>query len=370
MTIQAGVLPELQLNVEIPWPMKREGKQVYAKLLNFGAFPGPYGLKGKLHEIPDIEWKQISWDHSYISKSSDGQKVSLGIISSPYLLGGGPMPWRILVDNTSIQINMLSNTDYREWDTIVLCLLYTKTSDGAEGGSLIAPGPDGMVLTSRDNGLVWEEAVPSEPFERYDLCEFYYFRQPRLRPGFQPANGMLLENAAELYPRAWEYLQSEEGQALCVSEEEWQAMTRATWATLADGTQVGWEGVGGAPFYALHMDTGALRLPDLRGMYPEVAGFDGLEVGGVHGDAERPKSGRITSFSGNANSTGGGAFRSAAGMVYLSALDRRRYGASTDTDLVSSSHAHIDVSLVAPTANKNQPRAWGALGCVYLGAPR
>ena len=31
---------------------------------------------------------------------------------------------------------------------------------------------------------------------RYELCEFYYFRHPTLKPGFMPAHGGLLENAA------------------------------------------------------------------------------------------------------------------------------------------------------------------------------
>lgn len=33
-------------------------------------------------------------------------------------------------------------------------------------------------------------------------------------------------------------------------------------------------------------------------------------------------------------------------------------------------HIAFDASRVVPTANKNQPRAWGALACVYLGAPK
>ena len=156
MSIQAGVLPELQIGVETPWPMKREGKQVYAKLIDFGVFPAPYGLKGKTHGIYDIEWGQISWDHSYVASSTDSRRRSLALVSTP-ATSGGTMPWRFQVDSTNVQVNMLTNTDYREWDTIVLCLLYTKSSEGAASGSLIAPGPDGQVLTSREGELMWEE---------------------------------------------------------------------------------------------------------------------------------------------------------------------------------------------------------------------
>ncbi len=192
----------------------------------------------------------------------------------------------------------------------------------------------------------------------YKLCEFYFFRNPALRPGFQPAQGDLLENAAALHPEAWAYLQTEEGQALCVTEEEWQAMTHATWATLADGTKVGWDGIGGAPFFALHTDTGALRLPDIRGMYAEAAGFDDLNVGGVHGDAIRNITGKTHA------SLAYGFFASGAFTQRLAAQAIAGGGAGNQYYW-----SDLDASCVVPTAAKNQPRAWGALPCVYLGNP-
>lgn len=30
----------------------------------------------------------------------------------------------------------------------------------------------------------------------------------------------------------------------------------------------------------------------------------------------------------------------------------------------------FDAAYTVPVANKNQPRAWGALACCYLGAPK
>ena len=62
-----------------------------------------------------------------------------------------------------------------------------------------------------------KKAMP-EKQEIYELCEFYHFRQPVLRPGFQPAQGGLLANAAEQYPDAWAYLKTAEGQRLCKTE--------------------------------------------------------------------------------------------------------------------------------------------------------
>ena len=206
----------------------------------------------------------------------------------------------------------------------------------------------------------------NQAYDKYELCEFYYFRLPVLRRGFQPAQGGLLENANLLYPEAWAYLQTPEGQMLCKTEEEWQAMTRATWATLADGTTVGWNGIGGAPFYAPNLETGALRLPDLRGMYAEASGFDELGVGGVHGDATRAITGQIQSGVG---STIGG-FRSRATGAFTLNSQRTYIYAQGNTSVDVYGAANFDSSNIVPVANKNTPRAWGALACVYLGMPR
>lgn len=243
-------------------------------------------------------------------------------------------------------------------------------SDGEEYVALKPSGPDvpasaggfvGPVDPVGDTTETWTKA--KNFYRGYELCEFYFFRHPTLKPGFQPAQGGLLENAATLYPEAWAYLQTPEGQQLCKTEAEWQAMTQAIWHTNADGSTVGWNGIGGAPFYALHTDTGALRLPDLRGMYAEAAGFDSLGVGGTHGDAVR-------------NITGGhylgGAIAStpdssAGAFVVASLVLNQAYyaaGASWGGAFVS-----FNSSLVVPTAAKNAPRAWGALPCVYLGQP-
>ena len=214
---------------------------------------------------------------------------------------------------------------------------------------------------------VTEAATPSAVKAAYDkaaaggflLCEFYFFRHPTLRPGFQPAQGGLLQNAATLYPEAWAYLQTTEGQKLCTTEAAWQAMTKATWATLADGSKVGWNGIGGAPYYAPNTATGVLRLPDLRGMYAEAAGFDALGVGGVHGDMIRNIIGALAIIDESGESIATGAF----------ARDKYTYGApSSDTN--SGYRASFVASRVAPTGNANKPRAYGALACVYLGAPR
>ena len=214
--------------------------------------------------------------------------------------------------------------------------------------------PDGVTITIKPDGTI-------SAASKYDLCEFYYFRHPTLKPGFQPAQGGLLANAATLYPEAWAYLQTSEGQKLCTTEAEWRAMTTAIWHTNADGTTVGWNGIGGAPFYVQDLSAGTLRMPDLRGMYVEAAGFDSLGVGGVHGDAIRNIVGSVSQVHAGAAGTS------------MSGAIRANYG-NADSGSVNQGEGRFgfvfDPSRVVPTANKMQPRAWGALACVYLGAPR
>ena len=216
------------------------------------------------------------------------------------------------------------------------------------------------VLTALINAAI----PPAPKLEKYDLCEFYYFRHPSLKPGFQPAQGGLLANAATLYPEAWAYLQTVEGQKLCKSEAEWQAMTTATWATLADGSKVGWNGIGGAPYYAPNTATGALRLPDLRGMYAEAAGFDALGVGGAQGDQGRKVYGAI-------DATGHSFAWSDRNITGAFAL-RERPGASGGNVFNAHSSNYFvdfDSARIQPVGSANAPRRWGALACCYLGTP-
>ncbi len=237
------------------------------------------------------------------------------------------------------------NTDYPEH---AICL----GLDGIGYQAVQASGPNNGGAQPTSNSTYWNGVIGVSSSSAYALCEFYYFRHPALKPGFMPAQGGLIENAADRYPESWEYLLSSEGQILCKSEAEWQAMTRAIWHTNADGTQVGWNGIGGAPFYAPNIETGALRLPDLRGMYAEAVGFDALGVGGVHGDGIR----NITGYIGTTViSYPNGAFY------------RPGEGQGTGTSGAYGYDVSMDASRVVPTAAKNQPRAWGALACVYLG---
>lgn len=209
--------------------------------------------------------------------------------------------------------------------------------------------PDGVTITIKPDGTI-------SAASKYDLCEFYYFRHPTLKPGFQPAQGGLLANAATLYPKAWAYLQTSEGQKLCITEAEWQAMTTAIWHTNADGTTVGWNGIGGAPFYVQDLSAGTLRMPDLRGMYAEATGFDSLGVGDVQGDQGREATGNMYASNINTTSTTG-VFEVNTGLLRRADGTSNLYGTK------------IRLSRVMPVGSAFAPRRWGALACAYLGTP-
>lgn len=197
---------------------------------------------------------------------------------------------------------------------------------------------------------------------RFIVGEFYYFRHPTLKPGFAPLQGGLIsgvyqgKNITE-YP-IWDYLQTAEGQFLCKTEAEWQAMTTATWATLADGSTVGWDGIGGAPFYVQDLGAGTLRMPDVRGMYPEAAGFNSLGAGDAQGDVSR----QITGGFKVAGTSGG--IDGSAGVFYTQ-------GSANYVETVAGvgGKALFDTSRVVPVGPANAPRRWGALACCYLGKP-
>lgn len=222
--------------------------------------------------------------------------------------------------------------------------------------------PDGTTITIRPDGTI-SVAIGAV----YELGEIYYFRNPTLRPGFQPCQGGLLQQAATLYPRIWAYLQTTEGQQLCTTEAQWQAMTQATWG---DGSfKASWNGIGGAPYFVQDLNAGTLRMPDIRGMFACAAG-DGTyapSTGGSMGDGGRTITGQISVRVTDINSVlmfdGSGAFSS--GSSPTNALDGlARNGAST-----TLTKFRMNTGNVVPTGAVNIPRSWGSLACAYLGHP-
>lgn len=225
------------------------------------------------------------------------------------------------------------------------------------------PGTSGGVREPGDNQGYWERLIPdlSPSYDisntlDYFLC-WYPFKgiHPVAKPGMVPLNGYLASNAATLYPKAFAYLQTPEGQQICTTESAWQAAHVAKWAQLADGTQITWDNVGGVCKYVIDTAAGTIRMPDLRGMYDEVAGFDALGVGAVHGDVARRKIGTVGKILGSYPN----------GLYYSTITGGAGVSGNNDSTYISYS----DNARVEPTGNSNKPRAWGALACCYLGAP-
>ena len=224
--------------------------------------------------------------------------------------------------------------------------------------------PDGVTIKIDATGKI--SVVQSD---KYDLGEFYCFRHPTLKPGFAPLQGGLIsgvyqgKNITE-WP-IWEYLQTADGQLLLKTEAEWHAMTTAIWHTNADGTTVGWDGIGGAPYYVQDLGAGTLRMPDVRGMYAEAAGFDSLGVGGVQGDQGRELVGGMVCPSHTSNVVG--AYTGAATVLTAPSLGTLSGGVANNShDMLA---ARFVASRVAPVGSVFAPRRWGALACAYLGVP-
>ena len=209
---------------------------------------------------------------------------------------------------------------------------------------------DGVTIRRRADGTLYADP--------YLLGEFYTFRHPSLRRGFAPANGGLFTNAAIIYPEIWAYLQTSEGQQLCKSEVQWQDLSKKAYYTLPNG-KVGFGGIGGVPWYVQDLAAGTLRMPDLRGLYAEIAGFDSLEPGGVHIDCIR----NITSYVNFETRVAGadGAIRPAGYGSYWEG-GTQLGGAYTDG-------FELNAGLQVPVGVAIKPRGYGALGCCYLGQP-
>lgn len=247
----------------------------------------------------------------------------------------------------------------------------------AGASTAIANGTAGSVILAANNAPATTQNMAATPayvkayidansVSPFFLGEFYYFRHPDVRAGFQPATGGVISNAATQYPEIWAYLQTTAGQKLCKTEAEWQALTNTIWHTNADGTTVGWNGIGGAPWYVQDLSSGTLRIPDLRGMHIEAAGFDSLTPGGADGDTIRNMKSKNTFRVVLVRANGQVISPPFTGSTVIS---NTYYPTQTTSghDLVNFG---FDASTATPVGNKITPRACGALACVYLGLPQ
>lgn len=216
----------------------------------------------------------------------------------------------------------------------------------------------GQVYTLIFSGNAWQIIGGMAP---YPIGQYTWFEDELVRPGFKPCNANVVSEFAATYPQMAAYLSTTHGaKRLFASLAEYEAAHNAAWATLADGSQVRWNNIGGAAKFWWNKAADTLLMPDLTGMLREMAGYDSLGVGGTHIDM-------IRNIWGQTGATEYIAI-DATGVFYnANRYDSRDiYGPSDDRNYA---RVGFDASRVVPTGAANKPRAWGALACCYLGIP-
>ncbi len=214
------------------------------------------------------------------------------------------------------------------------------------------------------NGISYEEGVKDPTIHTSYWKNFE--DNPLLYPGafvslyeqepperFVVRNGSLIYHASTTAPLLYEALQNEENAWKLKTEAQWQAMREAD----------PWNGVGGVPYFVLNIAANTIRLPDTRGMYEEGAGFDGLTVGGVHGDMIRNITGSVKReiYPTDGTIELSGAFAS------LGQGSPQRVSSSVISTGSGVDEWGLNSSIQVPTGKANKPRAYGVLHCVYLG---
>lgn len=185
---------------------------------------------------------------------------------------------------------------------------------------------------------------------------FYDFFEQSPPTGWMVRNGALLANADTRFPELWEELQKPANAWKLRTEEQWQNQSAAT----------PWNGVGGSPHFVLNATLRTIRLPDTRGMYKEDAGFNSFTVGGVHGDAIRNFPGVFTSSYQHLLQNSGAANPDVtSGPFSSTALGYQDNAGGNQRDM--QIRVTMDPSKSVPTSVANMPRAFGVLGCVYVG---
>lgn len=219
--------------------------------------------------------------------------------------------------------------------------------------TLLQPGlvmPDGTTLSVDNNGRL--SVIVQQQMDPVGGIRFFEDEMPR--PGYVECNAGVVTDFSTRYPQMAAYLETPWGQARLVSSlAEYETLHTAIWHTNADGTTVGWEGIGGVAKFWWDKVADTLKMPDLQDMFQGAAG-PSLGVGGVHGDQVRNAPG--TFYGWGYGTTG--AFRS--GSVSSGAQGASGSGYTQVT---------LDLARVVPVGAANKPRGWGALACAYLGQP-
>lgn len=116
-----SIIPDLRDDgTEVKWPMRHNGKQVYARIIQASGFAqGSYMTIP--HNIPDVEWIKISYDYS-----------TVGLTGSLFFIeNSNSTVWAFYAAGTT-SIHYYSVKNYPT-HALKICLLYTKTTDTVIG---------------------------------------------------------------------------------------------------------------------------------------------------------------------------------------------------------------------------------------------
>lgn len=231
-------------------------------------------------------------------------------------------------------------------------------ADGQLYQALQPSGPDNGGAQPTNNVAFWKRAIAQQQMDPVGGIRFFDDEMPR--PGYVECNAGVVTDFSTRYPQMAAYLETPWGQSRLVSSlAAYETLHVATWATLADGTEVGWEGIGGVTKFYWDKVADTLKMPDLQAMTRFASG-PSLGVGGVDGDRGRQLYGHTPGISAASSALGTGCIRTyvhsamrGEGRTYADALHR----------------IAIDSSLTTPTGTVFAPKRWGALACCWLGIP-
>lgn len=215
----------------------------------------------------------------------------------------------------------------------------------------------GQVYTMIYSGSAWQIIGGMSP---YPIGQYVWWEDTLVRPGFKPANANIISDFAATYPQMAAYLSTAHGSSRCfASLAEYEAAHNAAWATLADGSNVSWNNIGGVAKFFWNKAADTLLMPDLTEMTRFMSGAS-LGVGDADGDRGRLLYGEFTVASVASTSKG------PTGVI--SAVKQSSSTRSGTAGSLWGDHI-IDSTYTTPVGPAFVPRRWGALACAYLGQP-
>ncbi len=250
-----------------------------------------------------------------------------------------------------------SGTDLEQVRKAIAMLIESATPGLA---TLLQPGlvmPDGTTITIDAAGKL--SVIAQQRMDPVGGIRFFEDEQPR--PGYVPCMATTIPNFSTTYPEMAAYLSTPYGATRLVTLAQYNALHTATWATLADGTTVGWNGIGGVTKFVWDKAADTLKMPDLQEMFRSSTGAS-LGVGGAHGDMIRNITGFVLDLAQSVASSG-----SFGGALYMSTGGGGAAGGGSSVYAARS--CYFNSSRGVPVGAANKPRAWGALACCYLGTP-